>query len=97
MEITSPTTNVLSVTSIKTSILIQRRRKSDNKLNNERTERKLNVSSFSDNVQMNKTNVNKEYEIIEDYMNTSSNMPTKCRENDISLIQNQAYASVKHS
>ena len=79
------------------SLLIHRRRKSDKKINNERTERRLNVSSFSDNVEMNITNVNKEYEIIEHYMNTSSNIPTKCRENDISLIQNQAYASVQHS
>ena len=78
-------------------ILIQRRRKPDKKIYNEITERRLNVSPFSDNVEMNKTNVNKEYEIIENYINTSSNIPTKCRENDISLVQNQAYASVQHS
>ena len=70
-------------------ILFIRRSKSDKKNNNGSTERKVNTS-------LAETNVNREYESIEDYMNTSS-LPTRYHEKDISFTQNQAYASIKHS
>ena len=70
-------------------ILIIRRSKSEKKNNKGRTERKVNTSFAG-------TNVNREYESIEDYLNTSC-VPTKCHEKDISFTQNKAYASIKHS
>ena len=68
-------------------ILIIRRSKSEKK-NMGRTERKVNTSIAE-------TNVNREYESIEDYINTSS-IPTRCHEKDISFTPNRAYASIKH-
>ena len=75
-------------------ILIQRRTNSDKKNNNKRTERRVNEFPFSENVEVNKTNVSREYESIEDYMNTPT---TNGRNNEIFLFQNKAYASVQHS
>ena len=71
------------------TILIIRRSKLEKENNKGRTERKVNTS-FAE------TNVNREHESIEDYMNTSS-IPTRCPEKDIPFTQNQAYASIKHS
>ena len=76
-------------------ILIQRRRNSDKKNNNKRNERRVNELLFSENVEVNKTNVNRDYESIEDYMNTPT---TNGRNNKIPLFHNKAYAaSVQHS
>ena len=72
-------------------ILIQTRRKSFN-TNHNTNERR---PSFPENYEIKETDVNREYESIEDYMNTSGK-PMECHENDINLIQNKAYASAHH-
>ena len=73
-------------------ILIQQRRKSFS--TNNATE---NRSTLPENYEIQETDVSREYESIEDYINTSST-PTVCHENknDINFVQNQAYASVHH-
>ena len=67
-------------------ILIQRRKKSNICERNERS-RMTSITNESD---QNETNVNREYESIEDYMNTST--PANVA---IDLVPNQAYASVQ--
>ena len=58
-----------------------------------RTEGKVNTSF----AEVKETNVNREYDIIEDNYQNMSSMPTRTHEKDISFTQNQAYASIKHS
>ena len=71
-------------------ILIQKRKKAFNP--NNTTKRR---TSFPENVEVKETDVNREYERVEDYMNMSSTA-MESHGNDISLVQNQAYASVHH-
>ena len=68
-------------------ILIQRRKKSNICERNERS-RKTSITNESD---QNETNVDREYESIEDYLNTSR--PANVA---IDFVPNQAYASVQH-
>ena len=73
-------------------ILVLRRRKSLN--TNNTTESKRSTPEY---YEIQETDVSREYESIEDYMNTSSTpMESHENENNINLIQNQAYASLQH-
>jgi len=60
---------------------------------NEITERKLNDLSLPGKSNENETNMDRVYESVEDYVNTTS-VPTENHEVNINLIQNQAYALV---
>ena len=72
-------------------ILIQRRRKSF--ITNVTSESRM--SALPENYEIQETDLRREYESIEDYMNTPST-PMESHENDINLIKNQAYASIHH-
>ena len=75
-------------------ILIQRRSKSLKKINNETSEKETSIS-WPREFDLKETDVNGEYEMIEDYMNTCK--LTGTQEVDINLIKNQAYASIQQS
>ena len=75
-------------------IFIQRRSKSLTK-NNKVTTEKESSNSLPREFEIQETDVNGEYEMIEDYMNMCK--PTGCHEIDINVIKNQAYASVPQS
>ena len=69
-------------------ILINRRINSN--INEKRD--KSSMKTITHELDQNETDVDREYESIEDCMNTS-NTPAEV---DINLVQNQAYASVQH-